>query len=112
MLPIVLLALLAGPLGIADRFARLVIATNWLTLALAYLTALPFAVALMTGEASETVLLLSLVVLLATVWLFFRVARLALDGDGAMATAITAAMVLLSFFVTGGLQSLMGVGAP
>ncbi len=110
--PLVLLGLLARPLGIAQFFARYVIATNWLSLAFAYVFALPVIWNLLYPEAGQLTALVSLILLVLAFAAFIRVARLAFDNDMTMALAVTIGTFVFSLILTGFLQRLFGVGLP
>lgn len=108
IVPLVVMALAAKPLGIAPHFARFVIATNWLGVPISYATAVPALVSLLAGAAPAGALL-SLLVFAAAIFALYRVTRLSLGGDGATAAIVTAGMVIVSLMTTGALQKAFGV---
>ncbi|MGN6551335.1 MAG: hypothetical protein ACTHJ3_15795 [Pararhizobium sp.] len=109
IVPLIVLALAAKPLGISRHFVRFVIATNWLGVPISYATAVPALVMLVAPEAAPAGAALSLVVFAATIFALYRVTRLALDGDGGTAAIVTAAMVVLSLMTTGLLQKALDI---
>lgn len=71
-----LLAALAGPLGISDRFAPMIIATNWATpliTALPAIAALGYGIGLLSGNAATAI---GLIGLFASLFVFYRLTRL------------------------------------
>jgi hypothetical protein len=110
LLPILIVGLVAVPLGISSNFGRWVIATNWLSLPITYLMAIPVALSLVMPGFEPIAIILSLVFFGFAVALFFRVTRLAFDNDVQVAIAITVGLVIISFAMTGALQGALGIG--
>lgn len=112
VLPIIFVALVAPTLGVANRFARWAVATNWLTVPLTYILVLPLVLSsLATGlEALMAVLLLVLVGL--TLAVLYRVSKLCFDGNAQAAVVVTAGTVLTVFIVLGILERMLGVALP
>ena len=77
-------ALAARPLGMTDRFAQWVIATNWLTLPVSYLLAAIGLAVLSVSSVGGAVPILMIASLAALV-IGWRVYRSALGGDGVLA---------------------------
>jgi hypothetical protein len=110
-LPIIL-ALLAGRLGIARTYPAYMVARNWT----AVIGVLPFGIiALLSllGIADETVTgVLWLAALAVLLRYNFVVARTALGASIGFAVGLVVADFVLSLLITTGLDSLFGVGVP
>lgn len=109
LVPILVVALVAAPLGLASNFGRWVIASNWLGLPMAYLTAIPLVMTMVMPGFAPIGAIVSLAFLALVVAAFFRVTRLSFDGDGTVALAITVGLVVLSIVMTGMLQVGLGL---
>lgn len=109
IVPLVLLALAARPLGIARHFVRYVIVTNWLGLATSYAMAVPSLLRLLVPQAMALAALLSILIFVGTIVVLYRATRLAFDGDSGNAGAVTAGMVVVSLMLTGSLQQVFGI---
>ena len=109
LVPVVIVGLVAAPLGISANFGRWVIATNWLSLPIAYLMAIPVALILLVPGSEPIAIPISLVFFGFAVAVFFRVTRLSLENDLPVAIGITVGLVLLSFAMTGMLQAAFGL---
>lgn len=109
VLPLIVVALAAKPLGVRRHFGRFVIATNWLGAVTAYALALPSLLRLFFDDTSMVITVLSLAVFLGTIWLLYRVTRLSFEGDGMTAAIVTIGTIILSVMLTGFLQQLFGV---
>ncbi|WP_419907353.1 hypothetical protein [Hoeflea sp.] len=83
VLAIAAVAVIARPLGISNRFVQWVVAGNWLSLPLAY--AMAVVTLLSFGLFGQGGSILLLVVVLAALVVAWRVARVALAGDGLLA---------------------------
>ena len=112
VLPLVPLALAAPSVGIGDRLVHYVVATNWASAIIAWLT-LPISLLRVAAPAAEG--------LTALVWLVFFVCTMALNwrltnavfGKGpAFATAVFVGMFAVSLAILFALQSTLGVVAP
>lgn len=101
LVPIMVVLAVAGPLNLTKNFGRWVIATNWLSLPVAYLAAIPVALTLLMPGFAPIGMSVSLVFFFFAIFIFFRVTRLCFDGDVAAATALTAILVVIPFAVTG-----------
>lgn len=110
LVPLLIVGFVAAPLGLSANFGRWVIATNWLSLPIAYMMAFPVALALLAPGWAAFALIASLMLFALAIAAFFRVTRLAFDGDLPVAIAITAGMVMLSLSMTAMLQSAFGIG--
>ncbi|WP_099865795.1 hypothetical protein [Pararhizobium haloflavum] len=107
--PILIVAFVAAPLGLSANFARWVIATNWLSLPVAYVMAVPVALMMIAPSLETIAVIMSLVFFVLVIAVFFRVTRLAFDNDVPVALAITVGLVVLSFAMTGMLQAAFGL---
>ncbi len=112
IVPVVLVGLVAGTLGIAADYGRWVIATNWLSVPVAYALALPVALGLLLPGFEPVGVLVSLVFFGFAIALVYRVSRFSLSGNGTVAFAIVLGIVVLSFMLTGALQNALGVAVP
>jgi hypothetical protein len=112
IVPVVLVGVMAGALGIAADYGRWVIATNWLSVPVAYALALPVGLGLLLPGFEPVGVLVSLVFFGFAIALLYRVSRLSLSGNGTVAFAIVLGVVVLSFMLTGALQNALGVAVP
>lgn len=104
ILSLVAVALLARPLNMTNRFAQWVIAANWLSLPVAYVTAAVFVLTIGLGGSSEAALPVILLVWAATLFVAYRVYRVALNDDGMLAViliVLTFAVGFLTLLVLG-----------
>lgn len=112
IVPVIAVGLLAGLLGIASDYGRWVIATNWLSVPVAYALALPVGLGLLLPGFAPVGVLVSLVFFGFAIALLYRVSRLSLSGNGTVAFAIVLGVVVLSFMLTGALQNALGIAVP
>ena len=95
----VILAALAGPLGVSSRYVPFVVARNWTSL----LTAVPYvAIALlylMGLIAAGTMVFLSLICLVAVLWYRFLVTRISLQAGVGLAIGIVVLDVVVSLLI-------------
>jgi hypothetical protein len=109
VVPIFLLALVVRPLRIADRFVAYVVASNWGTAVVTWLTVpLPVLRLFMPG-ATDAFLLVGLVMHIATLVLGWRLTNAAIGRGGAVATAVFVAMYAVSFGLLILLQALFAI---
>ena len=108
LLTIVLLTLLARPLGIAERTSHLVVAANWGSVPIAYLRAVPSALMLLFGAAPALSTLL-LLVEIATLALYWRLLSAATERSAIVATALFIATVAFGHAFTVAMQSNFGL---
>ena len=109
IVPVIIVALVAAPLGLTAHFGRWVIATNWLSLPFAYLMAIPVALMLLMPGAEPIAVITSLAFFGIAIAIFFRVTRIAFDNDMPVAIGITVGLVVLSFTMTGMLHAAFGL---
>ncbi|UDF31060.1 UNVERIFIED_ORG: hypothetical protein LHK14_06940 [Roseateles sp. XES5] len=108
MLPLVLLAALARPLGYAQYLATVVTASNWIAVPFAYAAALPFALTLVLPTSAPFAGLLLYAVFGASVVLQFRLVWMCVGKQTLLAAAMTAIFVLPPMIVGQELQRLLG----
>lgn len=108
LLPLVLLAALARPLGYGNHLARVVTASNWLGVPLSYAIAVPFALTLVLPASAPFAGLLLYAVFGASVMLQFRLVWMCVGRQTLLASAITAILVLSPMIVGQELQRILG----
>ncbi|MTI43897.1 hypothetical protein E1178_09810 [Roseibium hamelinense] len=95
-----LLASLAGPIGVTKGFVPFIVVRNWTSL----LTAIPYVVISLLYLAgiisSGAMVFASLATLLVVVWFRYVIARIALGAAAGTAVGIVLMDVLISLFVT------------
>ena len=111
VLPIALLAVVAKPAGIADRFVHYVVATNWASALTLWIMLPPALIRLFWPGATELVTLLSLVLFLLTLVLLWRLTNIAIGKGPAVATAVFCGMFVASLVALFALQTLFGLSA-
>jgi hypothetical protein len=108
LLPLVLLAALARPLGFGKHLATVVTASNWAAVPFAYAAAIPFALTLVMPESGPIAGLLLYAVFGASVVLQFRLVWMCVGKQTLLAAAMTAIYVLPPMIVGQELQRLLG----
>ena len=108
LLPLLLLAALARPLGYAQYLATVVTASNWIAIPFAYAAALPFALTLVLPTSAPFAGLLLYAVFGASVVLQFRLVWMCVGKQTLLAAAMTAIFVLPPMIVGQELQRLLG----
>jgi hypothetical protein len=108
LLPLVLLAALARPLGFGTHLATVVTASNWAAVPFAYAAAIPFALTLVMPESGPIAGLLLYAVFGASVVLQFRLVWMCVGKQTLLAAAMTAIYVLPPMIVGQELQRLLG----
>lgn len=109
VLPLAVLALLAGLIDVRDRFVHYVVVTNWGSVILVWMLLPANLVRLVWPGEVELVMLLSLVIFLATLVLLWRLTNAAIDKGPMVASTVFATMLMTSFFILFTLQALFGV---
>ncbi|GAB5505014.1 MAG: hypothetical protein Rhirs2KO_01770 [Rhizobiaceae bacterium] len=107
--PIVLFAFLARPVGLIDRFVPYVVASNWASAFFAWFLLPPSLIGLFWPDAVELTDLLSLVVIIATLVLAWRLTNTVIARGAAVATAVFVAMIAVSVTMLLILQPLFGL---
>lgn len=108
LLPLVLLAALARPLGYGKHLATVATASNWASVPFAYAAAVPFALTLLLPESAPFAGLLLYVVFGASVVLQFRLVWMCVGKQTLLASAMTAIFVLPPMIVGQELQRILG----
>lgn len=108
LVPLVALALLARPIGMADRFAHFVISGNWGGAVIAWLLA-PVSLLLLFVPEGEGGGLLSLVAFVVSLTLGWRLAHAALARDWIYTTGVFTGVIVLSLFIVFAMQSALGL---
>ena len=109
--PIVLLALAARGVGLADRFVAYVVATNWASVIVAWLMA-PASILALVAPQSEFGPLAQFGAFLAVCVLSWRLTNAVLGKGAAVATGVFVAMIVVSLLLVTALQSAFGVASP
>jgi len=95
----VILALIAAPIGISQRYVPFIVVRNWTSL----LTAVPYMITyilFLLGIISPGIaILLSLTSLLAILWYHFLIARIVLQASISLAIGIVVLDILLSLVI-------------
>ncbi|WP_102961011.1 hypothetical protein [Mangrovicella endophytica] len=108
LLPVLILMMLARPLGMTRTIVPIVVAGNWGSALLSWATA-PYWVLMMLFGAGEGMLLLSSLMTLAMVVLTARLLFVATDRDYSAAIAITALMVVASLLSYAAVGDVTGI---
>lgn len=108
VLPLILVALVARPLGFAQHLATLIIASNWIAVPFAYATAIPFAIALVVPAFAAFSGLLLYAVFGASIVLQYRLLWMCVGKQNLLAATLTALFVLPPLLAGQGLQVLLG----
>lgn len=109
ILPLLGLAVIAGAVGIRDRFVHYVVATNWGGALFSWFM-LPAAVLRLFAPALEDLITaLSLGIFVACLVLLWRLTNTALDRGGVLATGVFAGMLVASILTLFALQDLLGI---
>lgn len=108
LLPLVLLAVLARPLGYGKYLATVVTASNWIAVPFAYAAAIPFALTLVLPASAPFAGLLLYAVFGASIVLQFRLVWMCVGKQTLLAAAITAIFVLPPMIAGQELQGLLG----
>lgn len=108
LLPLVLLVLLARPLGYGRHLGVVITASNWIAVPFAYAAALPFALTLIVPTSAPFAGLLLYAVFGASVVLQFRLVWMCVGRQTLLAAAMTAIYVLPPLIVGQELQRAFG----
>lgn len=111
ILPLLLLALAAGRMGIADRFVPYVVSTNWASVIIAWYMLPISLLRLFLPDALDLTASISLVVFLATMVLVWRLTNAAIGKGAAVATGVFTAMFVASIATVYLFASLLGIAA-
>lgn len=108
LLPLAGFAAAAGPAGIADRFVHYVIASNWGSGLIAWIS-VPVSLLQLMTESSDFTMLVSVSFFLLTLVFFWRLTNAALAKGPAVATGVFGGMLVASLFVLFTLQGMFGL---
>lgn len=111
VLPLGLLAVAARPTGIADRFVPYVVATNWASALFAWVMLPPALLRLFIPQAEELTTLISLVLFVATLVLFWRLTIVTVAKGAAVGSAVFFAMLVASIAALVAFQSMLRLNA-
>lgn len=95
-----LVLLVAGPLKISARFTPYIIAINWSSLALTLIFAPIYLLYLLGLTKDTTVVLLSLVLQLGSLWYLWKLTQIALRCDWLTAVELVVLILASGFFVS------------
>ncbi|MEQ1941406.1 transporter [Mesorhizobium sp. VNQ89] len=109
VVPLLVLAAVAKPAGIADRFVHLVVASNWASALIAWIILPPALIGLVLPEVRPLEDMLSLVFFVAAMVLTWRMTNAALGKGAGVASAVFAGMFIVSLLTLFILQSAFGL---
>lgn len=109
IIPLVVLAAAARPLGVADRFVHLVVASNWSSALIVWLLLPPALIRLVSPDARDLSALISLVLFGISLVLSWRLINATINRGAGVATAVFATLLAASFAVLIALQALFGL---
>lgn len=110
VLPFVGLAAIAPYAGVRQRFVHYVVAINWGSAILAWLTVPVSLLRLFAPNVVDLAASLSLVVFLITLVLYWRLTNAALEKGAATTTAVFVFMLVASLLTLFALHDLLGLG--
>lgn len=108
VLPIAGFAALAGATGLGDRFVPYVVASNWGSAVIVWITLPPSLVRLLAGN-SELVTLISVVLFLLSLVLSWRLTNAAIARGPAVGSAVFGGILVATLFVLFALQAIVGL---
>ena len=109
IVPLVLVAVLAKPLGYGDMLASIIISTNWLAVPTVYAMAVPLAIRLVIPGGQGVAYLMSLILLLVNFTVIFRLVKTVTNNQLLLASAISALLILPSLMLSEALPPLLGL---
>lgn len=109
IVPLILVAMLAKPLGYADLLAPIIVTTNWLSVPTVYAMAVPLTIRLVIPGAEGLAYLLSFLLLIANFTAIFRLIKTIASDQLLLASAISALLILPSLMLSEALPRLLGV---
>lgn len=109
IVPLILVAALAKPLGYADMLASIIIGTNWLAVPTVYAMAVPLAIRLVIPGGQGLAYLLSLILLLTNFTVIFRLVKTITNNQLLLASAISALLILPSLMLSEALPPMLGL---
>lgn len=109
--PLVVVGLLARPIGIADRFVPFVVASNWGSAIMAWML-LPVSVLdAFFPAAIDYSFILAMLLFIVIMVLAWRLTNASIDKGAGIASAVFALVFLAQVFLVIGLQDLLGLPA-
>jgi hypothetical protein len=111
IVPIAAFAAAARPSGLNDRFAHYVISSNWGSALIIWMMLPPTLLRMFVPSAGDFSSIVSLVLFVLSLALTWRLTNAALGKGAVIASAVFAAMFLLSLIVLYGLQYVVGLPA-
>jgi hypothetical protein len=113
ILPVVLIAALATPLGYAEALAAIIVITNWLSIPTFYGMAFPAAIRLVIPGSEGLTGMMSLLVLIAIIAAIYRLLKIITGGEQTLlAATLSALFVLPSLMIGEVLQRSFGLLPP
>ncbi|EJN05219.1 hypothetical protein PMI41_01002 [Phyllobacterium sp. YR531] len=112
VLPIVILAFLAGPLGIAKRFSPYVVASNWGSVIGSWLTAPATLVRTLLPEWPALVASINLAIYAVIVILTYRLVHVALKKSYLWSAGFFLVLIIGSILMVVTLQNALGIFVP
>jgi hypothetical protein len=109
LLPIVALGLIAGYVGIRDRFVHYIVASNWATALFAWFMLPTNLVRLFFPAASDAITGLALMIFLGCLVLSWRLTDAALEKGPVTASGVFLGMLIGSILILFWLQNFLGV---
>ncbi|CAN7562022.1 hypothetical protein LJR235_003981 [Pararhizobium sp. LjRoot235] len=94
VVPLVLVAALAKPLGYGELLAPIIITSNWLAVPTVYAMAIPLAIRLVIPNSEGLTSVLSLILLLANFTAIFRLVKTIANNQTLLASALAALLIL------------------
>jgi len=109
VVPLVLVAALAKPLGYAELLAPIIITSNWLAVPIVYAMAVPLAIRLVIPNSEGVTSVLSLILLLANFAAIFRLVKTIAKDQTLLASALSALLILPSLMLSESLPRVLGL---
>ena len=109
IVPLVLVAVLAKPLGYGEMLASIIISTNWLAVPTVYAMAVPLAIRLVIPGGQGLAYLMSLILLLVNFTVIFRLVKTVTNNQLLLSSAISALLILPSLMLSEALPPLLGL---
>lgn len=111
IVPLVVVGLLAKPIGIADRFVPFVVASNWGSAITSWMLLPVSIIEVFFPSATESADAISLVLFIAVLILVWRLTNASIDRGPGIASAVFALILFVSIFLIVGLQGVLGFPA-
>ncbi len=109
VVPLVLVAALAKPLGYGELLAPILITSNWLAVPTVYAMAVPLAIRLVIPNSEGLTSVLSLILLLANFTAIFRLVKTIAKDQTLLASALSALLILPSLMLSESLPRVLGL---